>query len=62
MVGNKRYLGENMDPSVRLSANNFVVTADGRAIVACGYFDYSFRIFALSTGESCNFSHQRLVF
>ncbi|VDL58681.1 unnamed protein product, partial [Hymenolepis diminuta] len=40
-----------MDPSVRLSANNFVVTADGRAIVACGYCDYSFRIFAVSTGQ-----------
>ncbi|VDO02053.1 unnamed protein product [Rodentolepis nana] len=40
-----------MDPSVRLSANNFVVTADGRGIVACGYCDYSFRIFAVSSGQ-----------
>ncbi|KAM7540694.1 hypothetical protein Aperf_G00000021466 [Anoplocephala perfoliata] len=51
MVSNKRYIGENMDPSVRLSSNNFVVTADGRAVVACGYFDYSFRIFAVNTGQ-----------
>ncbi|KAL5112762.1 Lipopolysaccharide-responsive and beige-like anchor protein [Taenia crassiceps] len=49
--GNRRYIGENMDPSTNLSANNFVVTSDGRAIVACGYFDYSFRIFSVDTGR-----------
>nr|CDS30185.2 neurobeachin [Hymenolepis microstoma] len=52
VIGNRWYMGENMDPSVRLSANNFVVTADGRAIVTCGYCDYSFRIFAVSSGLS----------
>nr|CDS27326.1 lipopolysaccharide responsive and beige [Hymenolepis microstoma]CDS35097.1 lipopolysaccharide responsive and beige [Hymenolepis microstoma] len=51
VIRNRRYVGENMDPSVRLSASNFVVTADGRAIVACGYWDYSFRIFAVSSGQ-----------
>ncbi|EUB57642.1 Neurobeachin [Echinococcus granulosus] len=49
--GNRRYIGENMDPSIRLTANNFVVTGDGRAIVACGYFDYSFRIFSVDSGR-----------
>ncbi|VDM18668.1 unnamed protein product [Hydatigera taeniaeformis] len=49
--GNRRYIGENMDPSIRLTANNFVITSDGRAIVACGYFDYSFRIFSVDSGR-----------
>ncbi|KAL5962452.1 Neurobeachin, partial [Taenia solium] len=49
--GNRRYIGENMDPSISLTANNFVVTGDGRAIIACGYFDYSFRIFSVDSGR-----------
>ena len=40
-----------MDPSIRLNVNNFVVTGDGRAIVACGYFDFSFRIFSVDSGK-----------
>lgn len=60
--GNRRYIGENMDPSISLTANNFVVTGDGRAIVACGYFDYSFRIFSVDSGTRSLFSPLTLLF
>ncbi|VDD76135.1 unnamed protein product [Mesocestoides corti] len=60
---NRRYVGENIDPSLCLTSNNFVVTADNRAIAACGYFDYSFRIFSVESGRCVQsvYGHQDVV-
>ncbi len=53
-TANKRYLGDTMDCSICPNSNQFVAIADNRAVMACGYFDQSFRVFAMDTGNHDN--------
>ena len=47
----KRQLGEPLDQSVTPCACCFVVTADNKYIMACGYWDNSFKCFSADSGE-----------
>ncbi|KAL7061393.1 hypothetical protein AAHC03_01162 [Spirometra sp. Aus1] len=60
---NRRYLGENVDPSLKPSVNQFVATPDNRAIIACGYFDGSIRVFSIDTGRCVHiaYAHHSVV-
>lgn len=47
----KRQLGEPLDQSVTPCACCFVVTADNKYIMACGYWDNSFKCFLVDSGK-----------
>lgn len=48
----KRHLGDNFSQKVRMRSNCFVTTVDSRFIIACGFWDNSFRVFSTETGMS----------
>ncbi|VDN13592.1 unnamed protein product, partial [Dibothriocephalus latus] len=60
---NRRYLGENADPSLKPSVNQFVTTPDNRVIIACGYFDGSVRVFSVDSGRCVHiaYAHHSVV-
>ena len=39
----RRHLGDNFSQKVKMRCNCFVVTVDSRFILACGFWDNSFR-------------------
>ncbi|XP_028409384.1 neurobeachin-like [Dendronephthya gigantea] len=68
LIGSKtvhpsRLLGEPLDQSVTPTSSCFSVTADNRFIIACGYWDKSFKIFSTDTGKlhQCVFGHWDVV-
>ena len=50
----RRQLGEPLDQSVTPTVCCFVVTADNKHIMACGYWDNSFKCFSADSGEAGN--------
>ena len=46
----KRQLGENFDQRLNFTHNHFVSTADNKNILACGFWDNSFRAFSTDSG------------
>lgn len=60
---NKRQLGEPLDQSVTPSSSCFAVTADNKCIMACGYWDNSFKCFSADSGKltQCVFGHWDVV-
>lgn len=44
-------LGEDFDQSLITCSNQFTCPGDNRALIACGYDDCSFRVFAVDTGK-----------
>lgn len=48
----RRQLGEPLDQSVTPCACCFVVTADNKHIMACGYWDNSFKCFTADSGKT----------
>uniref|UniRef100_A0A8C6SE64 Neurobeachin n=1 Tax=Neogobius melanostomus TaxID=47308 RepID=A0A8C6SE64_9GOBI len=60
---NKRQITEPMDHGIRTSARCFLVTADNGYILACGFWDRGFRVFATETGElrQVVFGHRDVV-
>ncbi|XP_048589684.1 neurobeachin-like isoform X3 [Nematostella vectensis] len=59
----RRQLGEPLDQTVTPSASCFVVTCDNRTIMACGYWDNSFKCFSTESGKltQCVFGHSDVV-
>ena len=39
----RRHLGDNFSQKIKMRTNCFVVTVDSRFIIACGFWDNSFR-------------------
>ena len=48
---NKRQINETLDQSISVTSSCFVVTADNRFILSCGYWDRSFRIHVVDSGR-----------
>lgn len=48
----RRHLGDNFSQKVRLRSNCFITTVDSRFLMACGFWDNSFRVFSTDTGRS----------
>ena len=48
----KRQLGENFDQRLNFTHNHFVSTADNKNILACGFWDNSFRAFSTDSGTN----------
>nr|XP_020639472.1 neurobeachin isoform X1 [Pogona vitticeps] len=47
---NKRQITDLVDQSIQINAHCFVVTADNRYILICGFWDKSFRVYSTETG------------
>ncbi|PSN35689.1 Neurobeachin [Blattella germanica] len=45
----RRHLGDNFSQKIRIRSNCFVTTVDSRFLVACGFWDNSFRVFSTET-------------
>ncbi|XP_073197955.1 neurobeachin isoform X5 [Lepidochelys kempii] len=48
---NKRQITDLVDQSIQINAHCFVVTADNRYILICGFWDKSFRVYSTETGK-----------
>ncbi|XP_060682127.1 neurobeachin a isoform X2 [Hemiscyllium ocellatum] len=48
---NKRQITDLVDQSIQINAHCFVVTADNRYILVCGFWDKSFRVYSTETGK-----------
>lgn len=48
---NRRHLGDNFSQKLKIRSNCFVTTVDSRFLIACGFWDNSFRVFSTETGE-----------
>jgi len=46
----KRHLGDNFSQKVKMRSNCFVTTVDSKFLIACGFWDHSFRVFSTETG------------
>ncbi len=46
----KRQITDLVDQSIQINTHCFVVTADNRYILACGFWDKSFRVYSTETG------------
>ncbi|XP_035708538.1 neurobeachin isoform X2 [Folsomia candida] len=47
----KRHLGDNFSQKVKMRANCFVTTVDSKFLIACGFWDHSFRVFSTETAK-----------
>ena len=47
---NKRQITDLVDQSIQINSHCFVVTADNRYILVCGFWDKSFRVYSSETG------------
>ncbi|XP_033217051.1 neurobeachin-like [Belonocnema kinseyi] len=50
-VALRRHLGDNFSQKVKIRSNCFITTIDSRFIVACGFWDNSFRLFSTETAK-----------
>lgn len=48
---NKRQITDLVDQSIQITTQCFVVTADNRYILVCGFWDKSFRVYSSETGR-----------
>lgn len=53
----KRHLGDNFSQKVKMRANCFVTTVDSKFLIACGFWDHSFRVFSTETGIVLNLTY-----
>uniref|UniRef100_A0A674MXB1 LPS responsive beige-like anchor protein n=1 Tax=Takifugu rubripes TaxID=31033 RepID=A0A674MXB1_TAKRU len=63
-VGNhRRQISDLLDQSIQISSQCFVVTADNRFILLCGFWDKSFRVYSTDSGKLTQivFGHRDVV-
>ncbi|XP_061626938.1 lipopolysaccharide-responsive and beige-like anchor protein isoform X5 [Phyllopteryx taeniolatus] len=63
MGTHRRQISDLLDQSIQISSQCFVVTADNRFILLCGFWDKSFRIYSTDTGKLTQivFGHRDVV-
>lgn len=49
--GIRRHLGDNFSQKLKIRSNCFVTTVDSRFLLACGFWDNSFRVFSTETAK-----------
>uniref|UniRef100_A0A8C6WZW5 Neurobeachin n=1 Tax=Neogobius melanostomus TaxID=47308 RepID=A0A8C6WZW5_9GOBI len=47
----RRQIPDLLDQSIQISSQCFIITADNRFIILCGFWDKSFRIYSTDTGK-----------
>ncbi|XP_056135740.1 lipopolysaccharide-responsive and beige-like anchor protein [Lampris incognitus] len=63
MGGHRRQISDLLDQSIQISSQCFVITADNRFIVLCGFWDKSFRVYSTDSGKLTQivFGHRDVV-
>ncbi|XP_051939556.1 lipopolysaccharide-responsive and beige-like anchor protein isoform X2 [Hippocampus zosterae] len=63
MGSHRRQISDLLDQSIQISSQCFIVTADNRFILLCGFWDKSFRIYSTDTGKLTQivFGHRDVV-
>ena len=61
-MAQKRNLGDNFSQKLRVRSNCFVTTVDSRFLVACGFWENSFRVLSTETGKIYFFNIWSLFF
>lgn len=51
IIAQKRHLGDNFSQKLKIRSNCFVTTVDSRFLIACGFWDNSFRVFSTESGK-----------
>uniref|UniRef100_A0A3Q4MDJ8 Neurobeachin n=1 Tax=Neolamprologus brichardi TaxID=32507 RepID=A0A3Q4MDJ8_NEOBR len=59
----RRQIADLLDQSIQISSQCFVITADNRFILLCGFWDKSFRVYSTDTGKLTQivFGHRDVV-
>ncbi|XP_043969735.1 lipopolysaccharide-responsive and beige-like anchor protein [Gambusia affinis] len=59
----RRQISDLLDQSIQISSQCFVITADNRFILLCGFWDKSFRVYSIDTGKLTQivFGHRDVV-
>ncbi|XP_044255557.1 neurobeachin isoform X15 [Tribolium madens] len=47
----RRHLGDNFSQNLKIRSNCFVTTVDSKFLIACGFWDNSFRVFSTETAK-----------
>lgn len=47
----RRHLGDNFSQKLKIRSNCFVTTVDSRFLIACGFWDNSFRVYLTETAK-----------
>lgn len=47
----RRHLGDNFSQKLKIRTNCFVTTVDSRFLIACGFWDNSFRVYLTETAK-----------
>lgn len=50
-AASRRHLGDNFSQNLRVRSSCFVTTVDSRFLIACGFWDNSFRVFSTETAR-----------
>ncbi|KAG7221925.1 hypothetical protein INR49_016951 [Caranx melampygus] len=63
MGSHRRQISDLLDQSIQISSQCFVITADNRFILLCGFWDKSFRVYSTDTGKLTQivFGHRDVV-
>ncbi|XP_042340435.1 lipopolysaccharide-responsive and beige-like anchor protein isoform X2 [Plectropomus leopardus] len=63
MGSHRRQISDLLDQSIQISSQCFVITADNRFIVLCGFWDKSFRVYSTDSGKLTQivFGHRDVV-
>ncbi|XP_028289645.1 lipopolysaccharide-responsive and beige-like anchor protein isoform X2 [Gouania willdenowi] len=59
----RRQISDLLDQSIQISSQYFIITADNRFILLCGFWDKSFRVYSTDTGKLTQivFGHRDVV-
>ncbi|XP_074485537.1 lipopolysaccharide-responsive and beige-like anchor protein isoform X7 [Sebastes fasciatus] len=59
----RRQISDLLDQSIQISSQCFIITADNRFILLCGFWDKSFRVYSTDTGKLSQivFGHRDVV-
>lgn len=47
----RRHLGDNFSQRLETRYNSFITTVDSKFVIACGFWDNSFRVFSTDSGR-----------
>ncbi|KAM6940702.1 lipopolysaccharide-responsive and beige-like anchor protein [Xenentodon cancila] len=63
MATHRRQISDLLDQSIQISSQCFVITADNRFILLCGFWDKSFRVYSTDSGKPTQivFGHRDVV-
>lgn len=63
MGSHRRQISDLLDQSIQISSQCFIITADNRFILLCGFWDKSFRVYSTDTGKLTQivFGHRDVV-